>query len=193
MQSCLEYAIFTYDHSNNCQYDRTLCTTTFWRYTQTLQSMTVYILYSSYPRMYLSYPLSILIIYKNTHFFDSNIPCLLHDSRIISSHLHDTTLWLCLWKQLSANLNIKNPGTKRQVFCSLYRHIDMNYQCECVASCKLSKEKLPHNTKFDNVCVRLIITRKGWFDQDLHVVCLEFWFVDINRQWMIAEHSKLSA
>ena len=105
--------------------------------------------------MYLSYPLSVLITYKNTYFFDSNMPCLLHDSRIISIHLYDTALWLCLWKQLSASLNIKNPGTERQAFCSLYRHIDMNYQCECVASCKLSKEKLPHNTKFDNVCVRL--------------------------------------
>jgi len=96
-------------------------------------------------------------VWLNTYFFDSNIPCLLHDSRIISSHLHDTALWLCLWKQLSASLNIKNTGTKRQAFYSLYRHIDMNYQCECVASCKLSKEKLPHNTKFDNVCVRLYL------------------------------------
>ena len=50
------------------------------------------ILYSSYPRMYLSYPLNILITIRingNAYFSDSDM---LHDSRIISSHLHDTAL-----------------------------------------------------------------------------------------------------
>ena len=89
----------------------------------------IYILYSSYPRMYLSYPSSTLITYKNTHFPNSDMPCLLHDSRTISSHLNDTALWLCLWQQPSASLNIKNPSTERQAFCSLYKQIeDINHQ-----------------------------------------------------------------
>ena len=89
----------------------------------------IYILYSSYPRMYLSYPSSTLITYKNTHFSDSDMPCLLHDSRTISSHLNDTALWLCLWQQPSASLNIKNPSTERQAFCSLYKQIEnINHQ-----------------------------------------------------------------
>ena len=34
--------LIVYNHCNNCQCDRTLCTTTLRRYTQTLRSMTVY-------------------------------------------------------------------------------------------------------------------------------------------------------
>ena len=124
----------------------------------------IYILYSSYPRMYLSYPSSALITYKNTYFPDSGTPCVLHDPGSISSHLHDTALWLCLWQQPSASLNIKNSGTERRAFCSLYKH-----QCECIAPCKLSKEKLPRDTKFDNVRVRSYprITCRSWWNQSL--------------------------
>ena len=112
------------------------------------------ILYSLYPRMYLSHPLnvSITIRINGNHFSDSDM---LHNSRIISSHLHDTALWLCLWKQPSASLNTENPSTERRAFFNLSKHIeDMNYQCKCVAPYKLHKEKLPHDTKFNNVCVR---------------------------------------
>jgi len=56
---------------------------------------------------------------------------------------------------LSASLKMENPGTEKQAFFNLSKCIeDMNHQCECVAPCKLSKEKLPHDTKFDNICVR---------------------------------------
>ena len=140
------YAIFTHDRHSwqpvNCIWS--LQQLSVWQnplhnhileiYSDIAKHDCIYILYSSYPRMYLSYPSSALITYKNTHFPDSDMPCLLHDSRTISSHLNDTALWLCLWQQPSASLNIKNPGTERQAFCSLYKHIeDMNHQCECVA------------------------------------------------------------
>ena len=42
MISTADRLLIVYDYCNNYQCDRTLCTTTFWRYTQTLQSMTVY-------------------------------------------------------------------------------------------------------------------------------------------------------
>ena len=55
----------------------------------------------------------------------------------------------------SASLNMENPSTERQAFFSLSKCIEnMNHQCECIASCKLCKEKLPPDTKFDNACVR---------------------------------------
>jgi len=47
---------------------------------------------------------------------------------------------------------MENPSTERRAFFSLYKRIeDMNHQCECVVPYKLSKEKLPRDTKFDNV------------------------------------------
>ena len=55
----------------------------------------------------------------------------------------------------SASLNMESPGTERQAFFSLSKCIeDMNHQCECIVPCKLSKKKLPCDTKFDNVRVR---------------------------------------
>ena len=56
---------------------------------------------------------------------------------------------------LSASLNIEDPSAERQAFFSLSKYIeDMNYQCKYVIICKLSKEKLLYDTKFNNVCMR---------------------------------------
>jgi len=152
------------------------------------------ILYSSYPRMYLSHPLNISItirINRNAYFSDSDI---LHDSRIISSHLYNTALWLCLWKQPSASLNTENSNTERRAFFNLSKHIEnMNHQCEYVAPCKLHKEKLSCNTKFDNVRVRSY----SWIrtPNKPHTVLIKSisFLVMLNRQWIIVEHRKLSA
>jgi len=153
------------------------------------------ILYSSYPRMYPSHPLNASItirINKNAHFSDSDM---LHDSRSINNHqhhVHDTALRLCLWQQPSASLNMENPGTERQAFFSLSKCIeDMNHQCECVAPCKLSKEKLPCDTKFDNVRVRSYPQIRTPNKQVL-IESIPF-LVMLNRQWMIADHRELTA
>ena len=70
-----------YDHCNNCQCDRTLCTTVFWKYNQTLRSMNICIfdILYFYPRMYPSRPLSVSItirINENAHFPDTDVPIL---------------------------------------------------------------------------------------------------------------------
>jgi len=112
-------------------------------------------LYSSYPRMYPSHPLNVSItirINENAHFLTVTCYMIPEALKIIS------TMCMILLSDYvfpSASLSIKNPGTERRAFCSLYKHIeDMNHQCECVVPCKLRKEKLPYDTKFDNVRVR---------------------------------------
>ena len=47
---------------------------------------------------------------------------------------------------------MKNPDAERWAFCSLSKYIEgMNHQCECITPCK---EKLPCDTKINNVHVR---------------------------------------
>jgi len=137
-----------YDHCNNCQCDRTLCTTVFWKYKSDI-AMYEYIcifniLYSSYPRMYPSHPLNVSItirINENAHFLTVTCYMIPEALTIIS------TMCMILLSDYVfplASLNMENPGIERQAFFSLSKYTEnMNHQCECVAPCKLSKESCP--------------------------------------------------
>ena len=136
------------------------------------------ILYSSYPRMYLSHPLNILItirINENAHFLTVTCYMIPEALTIISTMC---IILLSDYVFLSASLNIKNPSTERRAFCSLYKYIeDMNHQCECVVPCKLSKEKLHCDTKFDNIRVRSYpqIRTPNKLHAGLDLINLFFW------------------
>ena len=102
--------------------------------------------------MYPSHPLNVSItirINENAHFLTVTCYMIPEALTIIS------TMCMILLSDYVfplASLNTENPSTERQAFFSLSKHIeDMNHQCECVDPCKLSKGKLPRDTKFDNV------------------------------------------
>jgi len=121
------------------------------------------ILYSSYPRMHPSCPLSASLVIIST-------TCMI----LFSDYVFDRNL----------------TSTERRAFCSLYKCVeDMNHQCECVVYCKLSKGKLPRDTKIDNVHVRSYprirtpTTCKPWLNQSL-----------IDNEWgRLAKHRKSTA
>ena len=160
------HAIFTHDrHSRQTDRDnsiRSLQQLSVWQnplhnhtlevYSDIAKHDCIYILYSSYPRMYLSYPSNALITYKNTHFPDSDMPCLLHDSRSISSHLHDTALWLRLWQQPSTSLNIKMVlRDEHSVACI---NILGTWTISVNVLLPIKQRTAARDTKFDNVRVR---------------------------------------
>jgi len=130
--------------------------------------------------MYPSHPLNASItirINENAHFL--TVTCYMIPEAL-------TIIRLCLWQQISASLNTENPGTERQAFFSLSKCIeDMNHQCECVAPCKLSKEKLLPDTKFDNVRVRsypwIRTPNKPHAGLDRQSL---FWQCSVDNEWL---------